>query len=172
VSLRAETRYEVTLWPPHNVGRQPAAPMADEAGDFEILEIAVRKLAIEKGLFTAEDHRKSAEWAEQIGPVGGLRLVVNAWSNPAFKSRMLSGRQHDADEGAGSIAQGRDLDPGAALGSRDGPAPGSAVPSPPPDVGQLERLLEKDKGPDHDVLAAWSAEGDVRVDARRMERPA
>jgi len=88
--------------------------MADEAGDFEILEIAVRKLAIEKGLFTAEDHRKFAEWAEQIGPVGGLGLVANAWSNPAFKSRMLSGRQHDANEGAGSIAQGRDLDPGAA----------------------------------------------------------
>ena len=31
-----------------------AAPMVAEVTDFEILEIAVRELAIEKGLFTAE----------------------------------------------------------------------------------------------------------------------
>src|SRR5207244_8566518 len=42
----------------------PAAPMVEEISDFEILEIAVRELAIEKGLFTAEDHRKFTEWAE------------------------------------------------------------------------------------------------------------
>lgn len=30
-----------------------AAPMVDEITDFEVLEIAVRELAIEKGLFTA-----------------------------------------------------------------------------------------------------------------------
>jgi thiocyanate hydrolase subunit gamma len=42
----------------------PAAPMVDEVSDFEVLEIAVRELAIEKGLFTADDHRKFAEWGE------------------------------------------------------------------------------------------------------------
>src|SRR5215467_654780 len=36
----------------------------------------------------------------------------------------------------------------------------------------LPVLLEEDKGPDHDVLAAWSGEGHVRVDAGGMERPA
>src|SRR5579862_9706145 len=67
-----------------------AAPMVAEVTDFEILEIAVRELAIEKGLFTAEDHRKFTEWAEQIGPAGGSRLVAKAWSDPAFKARVLA----------------------------------------------------------------------------------
>jgi len=68
----------------------PAAPIVEEISDFEILEIAVRELAIEKGLFTAEDHRKFTEWAEQIGPAGGSRLVAKAWVDPAFKARVLT----------------------------------------------------------------------------------
>ena len=62
----------------HGDHSHPAAPMVEEISDFEILEIAVRELAIEKGLFTAEDHRKFTEWAEQIGPAGGSRLVAKA----------------------------------------------------------------------------------------------
>ena len=68
----------------------PAAPMVDEITDFEVLEIAVRELAIEKGLFTAEDHRKFAEWAESIRPAGGSRLAAKAWTDPAFKARVLA----------------------------------------------------------------------------------
>ncbi len=64
--------------------------MVDEITDFEVLEIAVRELAIEKGLFTAEDHRRFTEWAEQIGPAAGSRLVAKAWTDPAFKSRLLA----------------------------------------------------------------------------------
>ncbi|HTU54762.1 MAG TPA: thiocyanate hydrolase subunit gamma [Acetobacteraceae bacterium] len=67
-----------------------AAPMVDEISDFEVLEIAVRELAIEHGLFTAEDHRKFTEWAEQIGPAAGSRLVAKAWSDPGFKTRLLA----------------------------------------------------------------------------------
>ncbi len=67
----------------------PAAPMVEEITDFEVLEIAVRELAIEKGLFTAEDHRRFTEWAEQIGPAGGSRLVAKAWNDSAFKQRVL-----------------------------------------------------------------------------------
>src|SRR5437763_15301893 len=63
--------------------------MVEEISDFEILEIAVRELAIERGLFTAEDHRKFTEWAEQIGPAGGSRLVAKAWTDPSFKVLML-----------------------------------------------------------------------------------
>ena len=74
----------------HGDHLHPAAPMVEEVSDFEILEIAVRELAIEKGLFTAEDHRKFTEWAEQIGPAGGSRLVAKAWTDPAFKARVLS----------------------------------------------------------------------------------
>jgi hypothetical protein len=41
---------------------------------FDVLETAIRKLAIEKGLFSAEDHRRFTEWAERIGPHHGSRL--------------------------------------------------------------------------------------------------
>src|SRR5215831_679971 len=68
----------------------PAAPMVDEITDFEVLEIAVRELAIEKGLFTADDHRKFTEWAERIGPAAGSRLVAKAWSDSGFKARLLA----------------------------------------------------------------------------------
>jgi thiocyanate hydrolase gamma subunit len=66
-----------------------AAPTVEEITDFEILEIAVRELAIEHGLFTAEDHRRFTEWAESVGPAAGSRLVAKAWTDPVFKKRLL-----------------------------------------------------------------------------------
>ena len=45
----------------------------DEISEFDVLETAVRELAIEKGLFSAEDHRRFMEWAERIGPHHGAR---------------------------------------------------------------------------------------------------
>jgi thiocyanate hydrolase gamma subunit len=67
----------------------PHAPMVQEITDFEVLEIAVRELAIEKGLFTAEDHRLFTEFAEQIGPTPGARLVARSWLDPEFKRLAL-----------------------------------------------------------------------------------
>jgi thiocyanate hydrolase subunit gamma len=66
-----------------------AAPMVEEITDYEVLEIAVRELAIEHGLFSAEDHRKFTEWAESVGPAAGSRMVAKAWKDPAFKARLL-----------------------------------------------------------------------------------
>jgi thiocyanate hydrolase subunit gamma len=68
---------------------QHAAPMVEEVTDFEVLEIALRELAIEKGLFTAEDHRRYTEFVEQIGPAPGARLVAKAWLDPDFKRLAL-----------------------------------------------------------------------------------
>ncbi|MGH3524411.1 MAG: thiocyanate hydrolase subunit gamma, partial [Mycobacterium sp.] len=45
----------------HDQPARHAAPMVEEVTDFEVLEIALRELAIEKGLFTAEDHRRYTE---------------------------------------------------------------------------------------------------------------
>ncbi len=66
-----------------------AAPMVEEVTDFEVLEIALRELAIEKGLFTAEDHRHYTEFVEQIGPAPGSRLVAKAWVDPDYKQLVL-----------------------------------------------------------------------------------
>ena len=71
----------------------PAAPMVDEITDFEILEIAVRELAIEKGLFTVEDHRKFALLSESIGPAGSSSLGAKAWTDPGFLARVCGDRR-------------------------------------------------------------------------------
>jgi thiocyanate hydrolase subunit gamma len=67
-----------------------AAPMVDEITDFEVLEIALRELCIEKGVFSAEDHRRFTEFAEQIGPAPGARLVARAWLDPDYKKLVSS----------------------------------------------------------------------------------
>ncbi len=61
------------------------APMVDEVSEFEILEIAVRELAIEKGLFTQEDHNTWTEYMHTLGPLPAARLVAKAWLDPEFK---------------------------------------------------------------------------------------
>lgn len=61
------------------------APMVDEVSDFEILEVAVRELAIEKGLFTAEDHQRWTEYMETLSSIPAARLVAKAWLDPEYK---------------------------------------------------------------------------------------
>jgi Nitrile hydratase, alpha chain len=65
-------------------------PMVEEITDFEVLEIALRELCIEKGIFTAEEHRRFTEFAEQIGPAPAARLVARAWLDPDFKALALA----------------------------------------------------------------------------------
>lgn len=65
-------------------------PMVEEITDFEVLEIALRELCIEKGLFTADQHRVFTEYAEQIGPTPAARLVAKAWLDPEFKKLALT----------------------------------------------------------------------------------
>ncbi len=62
----------------------------DEISEFEVLETAIRELAIEKGLFSAEDHRRFLEYAQSIGPTNGSKLVAKAWVDPEFKARRLA----------------------------------------------------------------------------------
>jgi thiocyanate hydrolase gamma subunit len=63
--------------------------MVDEITDFEVLEISLRELAIEKGLFTPDDHRLYTEFAEQMGPAPASRLVAKAWLDPDYKKLAL-----------------------------------------------------------------------------------
>ena len=69
----------------HEQGQHPPAPMVEEVSDFEILEMAVRELAIEKGLFSAEDHRRWTEYVHSLGPLPAARLVAKAWLDPEYK---------------------------------------------------------------------------------------
>ncbi|MCX8254696.1 Nitrile hydratase subunit alpha [Beijerinckiaceae bacterium RH AL1] len=56
---------------------------------YQIMEIALRELLIEKGVFTADDVRREVEAMEARTPATGARLVARAWVDPAFKARLL-----------------------------------------------------------------------------------
>ncbi len=52
---------------------------------------ALESLLIEKGLVTAEDIDKLISFYEQdIGPLRGAQVVARAWTDPAFKERLLA----------------------------------------------------------------------------------
>ena len=60
------------------------------AGHYELLGAAVRELLIEKGVITAEEERRAIEAMDQRGPHLGARVVARAWSDPAFKKRLMA----------------------------------------------------------------------------------
>jgi len=54
------------------------------------LEIAVRELLIEKGIFSADDVRAAMEEMDSRKPEGGARVVARAWVDPEFKKLLLT----------------------------------------------------------------------------------
>jgi nitrile hydratase len=67
-----------------------AAITQDEApGYYEILEISIRELLIERGLIGPDEIRNQIEVLDSRSPVLGSALVARAWLDPAFKSRLL-----------------------------------------------------------------------------------
>jgi nitrile hydratase subunit alpha len=50
---------------------------------------AVGELLIEKGVFTADELRRTIEAIDTPTPALGARLVARAWTDPAFKARLL-----------------------------------------------------------------------------------
>jgi hypothetical protein len=58
--------------------------------EFEVLETALRELAIEHELFSAADHRQWLEWMDAASPALGARLVARAWVDEDFKARAIA----------------------------------------------------------------------------------
>ncbi len=57
--------------------------------EWEFLEIALRELLIEKGVVTAREIQDRIETWERKSPEGGARIVARAWSDPAYRTRLL-----------------------------------------------------------------------------------
>jgi nitrile hydratase len=66
---------------------------------YQAMETALRELLIEKGVFTAEDVRCEVEAMEGRNPGIGARIVARAWTDPAFKERLL----HNANDAAAEL---------------------------------------------------------------------
>lgn len=78
---------------PHEHGHDhdPHAPIQakEPVGPYQLLADAVRELLIEKGYFTADQHRAFIEKIDSRGPTLGAKVVAKAWTDPKFKQRLL-----------------------------------------------------------------------------------
>ncbi|MEO6315267.1 MAG: nitrile hydratase subunit alpha [Chitinophagaceae bacterium] len=75
----------------HNHPHDDHAPIVcdEKPGYYEILEISIRELLIERGLLAASEIRDQIEILDSLSPVHGSKLVVRAWKDEAFKQRLL-----------------------------------------------------------------------------------
>jgi nitrile hydratase len=69
----------------------PHAPIeADEAAnDWAVMAEAMKELLIEHGHITAADVRNALEYMDSRDPALGARVVAKAWTDPAFKARLI-----------------------------------------------------------------------------------
>lgn len=70
---------------------------------WQVMEIAVRELLIEKGVCTAAEIAAEIDAMAARSPADGARLVARAWSDPAFRDRLLG------DASAASREMGLDI---------------------------------------------------------------
>jgi len=59
---------------------------------------AVAELLIDKGIFSADDMRRTLEVIDSKSPADGARMVARAWLDPDFKARMLADVNAAAEE--------------------------------------------------------------------------
>ena len=58
--------------------------------EWEFLEIALRELLIDKGIVTAREIAQRVEEWEGKSPADGARIIARAWTDKAFKKRLLA----------------------------------------------------------------------------------
>jgi nitrile hydratase len=78
----------------HDLAHAHAHPrQADDdaapATAYEVLEQAVRELLIEKGVLTPEEISAQIDLMDSRSPALGAKVVAHAWSDPAYKQRLI-----------------------------------------------------------------------------------
>ena len=66
--------------------------------EWEILSRAMQELMIAKGVITAEQIRTRMEQFEAELPYRGPRVIARAWTDPAFKQRLLENGRKACEE--------------------------------------------------------------------------
>ncbi len=77
----------------HHHDRTPATGPDFDSGppsEHEIMSRAMQELLEERGVITAEEVRRRMEQFEEDYPYRGARVIAHAWSDSAFKQRLLS----------------------------------------------------------------------------------
>jgi nitrile hydratase alpha subunit len=57
---------------------------------YQVLGLALKQLLIEKGIVTPDEIRSAIEARDAITPALGAAIVARAWTDPEYKSRLLS----------------------------------------------------------------------------------
>ena len=69
-----------------------------EPGYYEIMEAAVRELLVERRYFGADEIRRQIEVLDSRTPALGAKVVAHAWTDPAFKERLLANGRAACEE--------------------------------------------------------------------------
>jgi len=88
---------------PHDHGHDHDHPhdpieMTDMPGYYEVMETAIRELLIDKGMITGNDIRRQIEVLDSRTPAVGAQVVARAWTDPAFKERLLADGRAGCEE--------------------------------------------------------------------------
>jgi nitrile hydratase len=75
----------------HHDHPHPTQPDAsDSLSYYQVMEIAVRELLIEKGVLSADQVRRQIENMDSRSPAQGAAVVARAWTDAAFKAKLLT----------------------------------------------------------------------------------
>jgi nitrile hydratase len=74
----------------HSHDHQPPPGSEGPLTYYQTMETAVRELLIDKGVITADEVRAAIEAMDARSPAQGARVVARAWSDPAYKARLLA----------------------------------------------------------------------------------
>ena len=80
----------------HDHGADETAPHAPPQPDekihsyYQVLGLALKELLVEKGVITPDEIRKAIEFRDSITPATGAKIVARAWTDPAYKARLLA----------------------------------------------------------------------------------
>ena len=67
-------------------------------GYYDVMETAVRELLIEKKLIGADEIRRQLEVLDSRSPALGAKVVARAWTDPAFRARLLANGRAACEE--------------------------------------------------------------------------
>ena len=74
----------------HDHDHAPPQPDDKVHSYHQILGVALKELLIEKGVVSAAQVRRHIERRESITPANGAKVVARAWSDPAYRARLLA----------------------------------------------------------------------------------
>jgi nitrile hydratase alpha subunit len=87
----------------HDHGNEPGHDHAEigqseRPGYYEIMEIAVRELLIERKLIGSDEIRRQIEVLDSRSPALGAKVVARAWVDPEFRARLLANGRAACEE--------------------------------------------------------------------------